>query len=184
MDAAVLNPTFTVMKKLLIGAGLIFAVQQLSAATYRSQNNTLPSTTSPNLNSPTAARVVRRCDPKGCGHYGASRGSRLHKGVDFTASPGEPIYSPINGTVERYPDPYGDGRYSGIQIVGAGRHVGKTVKMFYLTPSVAIGQPVAQGQRVGNCQNISSRYSPGMTNHVHVELIIGGEKVDVLRYMG
>lgn len=119
--------------------------------------------------SPTKNKARRGCDPFGCGTFGASRsgGSRKHKGIDFVASPGESIFSPISGKITRYAIPYADdSRYKGIEI----QNDSYTAKMFYLTPAVAIGAIVTAGQKIGIAQNISAKYGASMTNHVHFEV--------------
>lgn len=116
---------------------------------------------------PTAENKIRGCDPHGCGTFGASRGDRKHQGEDFAISPGGIIFSPISGTVTRFPFPYGnDLSYTGIEI----KNAEYTVKIFYMSPSVIVGQEVRAGQVIGKAQDISRKYSPGMINHIHVEL--------------
>ena len=44
---------------------------------------------------------LRKCDPQGCGHYGASRGTRKHNGVDVLREPGITLYSPVVGVVTK-----------------------------------------------------------------------------------
>lgn len=110
---------------------------------------------------------IRGCDPFGCGHYGASRGGRSHKGVDIIVTEGQTIKSPISGKVTRYPQPYaGDARYKGIEIVGDEYKV----KIFYVVPTVAIGTQVTAGTAIATAQDISEKYGDGMTNHAHLEV--------------
>lgn len=126
-------------------------------------------------------QAPRKCDPSGCGHFGASRGSRTHNGVDIVTVPGEAVFSPISGRVNRYAIPYAnDNRYSGIEITGANFRV----KMFYLQPTVAVGTQVTAGQRIGTAQNIAAKFSNPMTNHVHVEFYtLDGKLVDPTKLM-
>lgn len=114
-----------------------------------------------------------RVDKLGDGHFGSSRsgGSRDHNGIDLVVTPGETIYSPIAGTVARYADPYGDGRYSGVVV----QNEQYLVKLFYMLPNqVKPGQQVARGQALGVAQKISTKYGAGMVDHVHVEVWPGG----------
>ncbi|WDO13050.1 M23 family metallopeptidase [Flavobacterium sp. WW92] len=116
---------------------------------------------------PTASKKIRGCDPFGCGSFGAGRGERKHQGEDFTVSPGESIFSPISGTVTRFPFPYGnDLSYTGIEIKNSEHEI----KIFYMTPTVKIGQAIAAGQVIGKAQDIAKKYGASMTNHIHVEL--------------
>lgn len=113
--------------------------------------------------------IIRGCDGFGCGSFGASRsgGTRSHIGVDFITTPGQNIFSPIEGEITRYPYPYGsDLSYTGIEIVN------KTykVKIFYVAPTVLIGGEVKAGQKIAVSQNIAAKYGSSMTNHIHVEV--------------
>lgn len=172
------------MKKILfIGLGAILFAYKLSGKDNVQvvNQNRKPSGSASLSNRvvpPTRSGKRRGCDPLGCGHFGASRGSRKHKGVDYSTNFGEEILSPISGYIERYPDPYGDGQYSGVQIKGTGVHQGYLVKMFYLSPSVPVRGKVVAGQKVGNAQNISRRHGASMINHVHVEIYRNGQSVD------
>lgn len=119
--------------------------------------------------SPTKSAVVRGCDPLGCGSFGASRsgGSRPHNGIDYKASPGEAIYSPIAGKITRIAYPYAnDLSYTGIEIV----NTSYKVKMFYLSPTLPVGTQVVAGQRIGTAQNISAKHGSAMVNHIHFEV--------------
>lgn len=109
----------------------------------------------------------RACDSHGCGSFGASRGDRKHAGVDVVVTPGTKIVSPISGKVIRYPFPYaGDISYKGILI----ENEQYSVKIFYLNPTAIQNTIVKQGDAIGTAQNIAAKYSPGMTNHIHVEV--------------
>lgn len=126
---------------------------------------------------PILARMrLRGQDQHGYGYFGASRsgGSRQHNGIDLVCTPGEAVFSPVAGTVQRYADPYGDGRYGGILIGAEGE---LSVKMFYLSPVVPVGTKVRRGQQVGIAQAISKKYL-GITEHIHVEVYAGGQLVD------
>jgi murein DD-endopeptidase MepM/ murein hydrolase activator NlpD len=114
-----------------------------------------------------SSQKIRDCDPFGCGSFGASRGSRKHKGIDIISTPNQLIASPISGEITRFPFPYGnDLSYTGIEIVNTTHKV----KMFYVKPIVAIGKKVFAGEIIAKSQDIAAKYSPKMTNHVHVEV--------------
>jgi murein DD-endopeptidase MepM/ murein hydrolase activator NlpD len=110
---------------------------------------------------------LRQCDPLGCGHFGAPRGSRLHQGIDIITTKGEPIKSPISGKVVREAFPYGnDLSWSGVLISNDIYEV----KMFYLVPTIEIGSFVNDGDVIGISQDISEKHGSSMTTHVHVEV--------------
>ena len=56
-------------------------------------------------------------DRWGQGHYGASRGSRTHNGIDYVLHCGTTVLSPVEGTVTKIGYPYSDDlSYKYIQI--------------------------------------------------------------------
>ena len=118
-----------------------------------------------------ARHGVREGDAWGDGRFGASRGDRLHKGVDFLATEGERISAPCDGVVRRIGQCYVDtDEYKLIEIHAAGA----LVRVFYVTPGVAPGDAVSIGDTIGHAQDISRRYAPGMHNHVHLEVRLTG----------
>ena len=85
--------------------------------------------------SPTGSNTVRGTDSFGQGRFAASRGARLHSGVDFNVKAGDDVYSPIFGKIVRVAIPYkSDERFRGVVIEGIGRYIGYSVKLFYLDP--------------------------------------------------
>lgn len=126
--------------------------------------------------------ILRECDSRGCGYYGASRGSRKHEGVDLVAEAGTTIMSGIVGTVSRHIRVYAnDSRYTGIEIKGEGVNEGWTVKYFYVGQLTSVGTKVNQRSTIGKVQNIANKFS-GITPHVHIELYIDGKQVDPTPY--
>ena len=126
----------------------------------------------------TSENIFRGCDMDGCGYYLAPRGARLHQGVDISARVGEPIYSPISGTVTREARPYGGtgvrGNLNGLVISNGNTEV----KMFYLRPlPYIVGQNVNQGELIGYAQNLNLIW-PNMTNHIHVEIKRNGKTIE------
>lgn len=127
---------------------------------------------------------VRGCDPKGCGHYGASRGSRKHMGIDLVVERGAPIYSPITGYISRYPYPYAsDLRFKGVEIIGEKEHKDLKIKIFYCSPTVSINTKITKGQKVAVAQAITDKYGLKMTNHIHVEFYKNNQRVDPTPYI-
>ena len=113
-------------------------------------------------------RVRRR---KGVGDFGAYRSAHPtipHRGQDYFAEPGEPVYSPISGKV-RIAKPYKtDSRYSGVEVTGAKF----ATKTFYIDPVVSGGEMVVKGQLIGYTQDLSKKYGASFLaqNHVHIEV--------------
>lgn len=108
----------------------------------------------------------RKCDGHGCGHYGARRGTRTHKGIDLVCRPLEPVFSPIAGTVTKVGYPYGDDlSYRYVEISDHGY----AFRVFYVEPQVEQGQQVSKGSVIGEAQDLRTRYQ-GITPHVHLEI--------------
>ncbi|MCI4667440.1 MAG: M23 family metallopeptidase [Bacteroidia bacterium] len=127
---------------------------------------------------PPVSPIRMRNDPLGQGHFGAPRGSRTHQGVDLVVLPGQPIYSPIAGYINRLAIPYrDDGRYSGIEILGTGAFSAYAIKIFYME-AIRIGVSIRKGEQIGLAQQISTKYSSRMIDHIHVEFMKDGQLVD------
>ena len=108
----------------------------------------------------------RKCDPKGCGHYGAPRGGRIHRGVDLACEDKTPVGSPVRGRVSKVGWPYVgnfDIRY--VQITCETYRY----RVFYVSPTVAVGDMVELGDIIGASQSLKHLY-PGITDHVHLEV--------------
>lgn len=112
-------------------------------------------------------------DAWGSGAFGASRGTRKHKGIDYCCYPDTEITSHVTGVVTKLGYPYSDDlsfRYVEITTVNKLRH-----RFFYVEPTVEKADLISKGQVIGIAQNISSRYRdpgrPAMTNHVHYEIL-------------
>lgn len=129
----------------------------------------------------TASEVIsgqrsRVKDIYGQGKFGAPRKKKdgaeyTHNGLDIRADFGEKVYSPIDGSIVMENLPYGkefDGYYKGLTIVGTGDWEGYTVKVFYVDGSLS--GTVRAGQQIGTAQLLDLKFSPGMTNHVHLEV--------------
>jgi hypothetical protein len=120
---------------------------------------------------------TKRKDEWGEGHFGAKRGSKQHDGLDLIVTPGQPIFSMIDGTVEKYEQCYSsDPRWLGVQIANSMLRV----ELWYMNPknTVAIGEFVTAGQMVGVAQDISEKYPPNekilthMIPHIHVRVTL------------
>jgi hypothetical protein len=118
-----------------------------------------------------------RDDEWGKGHFGARRGSKCHDGVDLIVTPGQPIFSMIDGLVEKYEQCYtSDARWHGVQIANAMLRV----ELWYMEAknTVAVDEYVNAGQMIGVAQDISEKYPPTekipheMTPHIHVRVTL------------
>lgn len=115
---------------------------------------------------------MRKCDSEGCGHFGASRGSRTHKGIDYACYPETEIFPVVRGIVTKLGYPYADDlsfRY--IQVTDEEE---RDWRYFYVEPDVEVGDFVSPSNTIGTVQDLTSRY-PDITNHVHLEVRSGNE---------
>ena len=113
------------------------------------------------------AMNFRECDGQGCGHFGASRGSRHHNGVDMVCVPGTKVGSPVKGVVTKLGYPYaGDMTTRYVEITTEGYRF----RLFYVSPCVSVGDPVFIGSIVGHAQRLESM-DRGGTQHVHFEVM-------------
>lgn len=141
-----------------------------------------------NLSSPTWHLVFRGSDPTGNGWFGASRGSRKHKGVDIVVVPGEDIFAMMSGTVTKLGYVYSNPkqgkpvmRFVEIQNTIEGDHY--KLWQMYVSPSVEKGQEIEQNQIIGKAQDIADYHKSEddeheMKNHVHIQLWKNGVLVD------
>ena len=109
---------------------------------------------------------LRKCDTQGCGHYGASRGTRKHNGVDVLREPGITLYSPVAGVVTKLGYTYSDDlsfRY--VEVTSAGYRF----RFFYVYPAVELGDSIKAGALIGTTQDLTARYA-GIGNHFHLEI--------------
>ena len=114
----------------------------------------------------------RGIDSYGSGAFGAKRGSRKHNGIDFKAPAGASLLSPVAGEVSKLGYPYADDlSYRYVEIT---TKCGRQHRLFYVEPTVLIGEKIAVGESIGLVQDIAARYNEYlMTNHVHYEIKTG-----------
>ena len=116
----------------------------------------------------------RECDDWGCGHFGASRGDRKHNGLDIVELPGDPVFCFNRGIVTKIGYPYAnDLSFRYVEITDAGVRW----RYFYCEPIVNVGDEVEAYTQIGTAQGLGERY-PGITPHVHLEIIKDGEYID------
>ena len=127
------------------------------------------------IESPVPGPVVRN-DGWGQGRFGANRGGKQHDGTDLVVIPGQPIFSMIDGIVEKYEQPYlRDPKWRGIQIANNQLRV----ELWYMEPlHVKVGEFVQAGDLLGAAQDISIKYPPtekvpyNMAPHIHVRVTL------------
>ena len=127
-----------------------------------------------------------RNDRMGLGHYGARRGGRTHKGLDFSVEPGTIVYAIAGGEVTKIGYCYADDlKYRYVQI---STHDGLDLRYFYTTlhPLLSIGDQVLKGQALSVCQDISSKHSTAkktMINHYHFEIKEAGQHINPVPFL-
>jgi murein DD-endopeptidase MepM/ murein hydrolase activator NlpD len=133
----------------------------------------------PDIANPTG-HGPRQTDAYGEGRFHASRdgGEREHEGVDYIATPGQPVEAPISGYVAKigfaYPD---DNQLRYVEIDNPALHL--SARVFYVDPDVAVGDSVAVGHPIGQAHTLQHRYPLGITDHVHLEIADAkGRKLD------
>ena len=104
-----------------------------------------------------------------------------HKGVDWAALGGTPIYAAADGVVTISTYHYSYGNY--VQVYHGADTDGNTFATLYAhmqsTPVVAVGQQVKQGQLLGYVGSTGN--STG--NHLHLELRVNGNRTNPMNYI-
>jgi len=129
---------------------------------------------------------MRGSDAQGKGYFGAPRGDRIHKGVDFVQAlggseqikPGDPVRAFMAGTVSKLGFPYAD--KPAFRYVEVRRVNGDNLRYFYVSPTVAVGDAISAGEMLGTCQELPY---PGITQHYHFEVTVRGEHADPIKYL-
>jgi peptidoglycan LD-endopeptidase LytH len=101
--------------------------------------------------------------------------------VDFIAEAGQPVMAPISGYVTKIGYAYGgDSSLRFVEITNPALHY--QARVFYVDPSVRVGDTVAVGRRIGRQQTLTQKYPGGMTDHVHLEIMdTKGRRIDPTR---
>ena len=115
-------------------------------------------------------QAPRTEDAYGEGRFHASRdgGRRRHEGVDYVSTAGQEVTAPISGFVSKIGLAYpGDSTLHFVEIENPALQV--SARVFYVDPSVAVGDAVALGHDIGRAHSLQRKYG-GITDHVHLEL--------------
>lgn len=127
---------------------------------------------------------LRGVDAYGSGQFGAGRdhGKRKHEGADFIAAPGSKVHAPVSGKITDIGYAYHDDRH--LRFIEIRNPVtGLGARVFYVEPSVKVGQAVAADDVIGVAETLGDRYPRGITNHVHVEIRDQAGPVDPGAYL-
>ncbi len=100
--------------------------------------------------------------------------SRLHKGTDFAARSGTPIFAAGNGIVERASRYGGYGKYARIQ--HANGYETAYAHMSRYGPGIKKGRRVRQGDIIGYVGSTGASTGP----HLHYEVLINGKHVNAM----
>lgn len=128
-----------------------------------------------------AELIQRPQDKWGNGAFGAPRGKRKHRGIDFACLPGTKILRPVSGIISKLGYPYSDDllfRYVEITTINdKARH-----RIFYITPLLIDGKIIRLNDVIGFSQDLTGRYQ-GITPHIHYEIIdSGGDYINPMNY--
>lgn len=128
-----------------------------------------PSRREGDTSSDVVALELRGRDGYGSGSFGASRGDRVHSGIDFKAPPDAVILSPVSGKVTKLGYPYNDDlSFKYVEITDSRK---RKHRLFYVDPSVSKGDTIKENDPIGSAQHISARYNVHlMNNHIHYEV--------------
>lgn len=128
---------------------------------------------------------VRGADAFGKGHFGASRKSRVHNGIDLVVIPGQDIFCPTDSTFVRYSYPYvEDTKYRGLwTITEDDGDVYESVVWYIVPMYFKLHEDIMCGERVGIAQNIALKYGAGMIPHVHWGVKRNGKWMDPMELL-
>ena len=100
--------------------------------------------------------------------------TRLHKGTDFAAPTGTPVYAAGTGTVERASRYGGYGNY--VRIRHANGYQTAYAHLSRYGPGIRSGRSVRQGDVIGYVGSTGASTGP----HLHYEVLINGRHVDAM----
>ncbi len=130
----------------------------------------------------TKTNTIRPDDDFGSGLFGASRGTRIHNGLDFFAEVGEAVYAPFDMELKRHGVPYEISRGLTLQeYKGLGIYSDYLVKVLYVKNTDPIGTIYNKGEVFAYVQDVSEYHSTAekhMNNHAHVEIYKNGKLID------
>jgi len=132
--------------------------------------------------------TLRGTDPLyGDGTFGASRRRKngtvySHEGQDYLATMGQDVVAVTAGVVSKIGFPYiNDTHYKYVEITTANN---VRVRHLYVDPAsgIVVGAPVVTGTVIGTYQSLQPKL-PGIHEHVHMEVLVGGVPVDPRQFI-
>jgi hypothetical protein len=130
---------------------------------------------------------LRGTDSAGSGHYGASRGQRVDLGIDIIATPGQTIVSPVSGRAVNFVG--ATLKKPMVDIIPSNSALGiDKIRLLYVNAPANVSAwasyNVQAGHSVGTLADLVNElhYPAGITQHVHVQVMVGGQWVDPTPY--
>lgn len=114
---------------------------------------------------------LRGIDGGGNGSFGASRGTRTHKGLDVLAKKGDIVKAPFDCVINRLGFVYsGDYNYKLIEVTGTNVYKDYKCKIMYSVTNFSPSKKeFKQGEKIGVAQDIAKKYT-SVKNHLHYEI--------------
>ncbi len=100
--------------------------------------------------------------------------SKMHKGTDFAAPTGTPVYAAGNGVIERASRYGGYGNY--VRIQHANGYETAYAHLSRYGPGIKSGKRVKQGDIIGYVGSTGASTGP----HLHYEVLVDGKQVDAM----
>jgi hypothetical protein len=127
---------------------------------------------------------IRGQDTWGSGDYGAPRGNHKHRGVDFECAKQMTVLSLKRGFVTKWGFPYNrdDTKKAHFRYIEIEGFADVKIRYFYVFPYVKPGDQVDVFQEIGMQQHLGGVW-PGITEHIHIEVIVHGERIDPKEYL-
>ena len=127
----------------------------------------------------TPKNIIRKCDPFGCGYFGAGRGSRPHNGLDFTIKENDVIKAPFDSVITRYGHVYADdNRFQLVEIKGVNQWRNYTAKVMYIKSLLNVNSNLKKGDFLCRADDITKKFNSKMAIHVHFELYKNGKLIN------
>ena len=121
---------------------------------------------------PLTAPLIRTGGSTGkIGFFGMTRngGSKMHKGIDILASPGDPVFASHSGTVKRAGEQSGGEGYGQRLYIRSDTNEVETLYAHLSLESVVVNQKIRRGHLIGFVGR-SGNLSPSDETHIHWEV--------------
>lgn len=130
--------------------------------------------------------ILRDCDAKGCGYFGAPRGARKHRGVDLLIEPHNVIFAPFRLKVLKFGQVYSETtKFRYIEFRGFGLFSVFKMRVMYISNNegLATGDIIAKDGYIGTVQDIAGYHGGGMQNHIHYEVRLLGQIINPTKFV-